>query len=71
ADLRAAARAPLDSPVPGAAGALTVRLRGPAVRDLVGPLGLPALVLDRLGDLTGWARAELDGMTGELRLPVR
>jgi hypothetical protein len=72
ADLRAAARAGLDPPPPGAAGALTVRLRASAARDLVGePLGLPALVRDRLGDLTGWARAELTGLTGELRLPVR
>ncbi|MEA2358012.1 MAG: hypothetical protein QOI62_1272 [Solirubrobacteraceae bacterium] len=72
ADLRAAARAPLDPPPPGAAGALTVRLQAKAARAIVGrPLGLPALVLDRLGDLTGWARAELDGVTGELRLPVR
>jgi hypothetical protein len=29
------------------------------------------VVLDRLGDLTGWARAETDGVRGELQLALR
>jgi hypothetical protein len=72
ADLAAAAQAAPEPPPPGAAGALTARLRTPVVSDLLGRrLGLPALVLDRLGDATAWARAELTGVTGELRLSVR
>ena len=36
--------------------------------------GLPAgasTVLDRLGDLTGWARASRDSVRGELQLGLR
>jgi hypothetical protein len=73
--LRRAAGAP-PAPAPaGAAGAVTVRLARSAVRALlVEQFGLPpeaGLILDRLGDLTGWARSERDGLTGELRLAVR
>ncbi len=65
ADLKAAAAAPA-APVPaGAAGALTARLRSSLLATQV-----PELVRDRLGDVTGWARAELTGVTGELRLAV-
>jgi hypothetical protein len=66
ADLRAAADARAVPTPDGAAGALTVRLRAGTVI-----AGLPALLSSRLGDLTGWARAELNGVTGELRLGVR
>jgi hypothetical protein len=66
ADLRAAADAPPSPTPPGAAGALTVRLRAD---ELAGQL--PSLIRDRLGDVTGWARAELTGVTGELRLALR
>jgi hypothetical protein len=66
ADLRAAAAAPT-APVPsGAAGGLALRARAAA---LIGEL--PALISARLGDITGWARAELTGVTGELRLALR
>jgi hypothetical protein len=73
--LRRAATAP-PAPTPtGAAGALTLRLARATVRALlVEQFGLPreaSLVLDRLGDLTGWARAERAGLGGELRLAVR
>jgi hypothetical protein len=36
--------------------------------------GLPqdaGAILDRLGDLTGWARAATDGLRGELDLAIR
>ncbi|HEY7620622.1 MAG TPA: hypothetical protein VH834_12665 [Solirubrobacteraceae bacterium] len=66
ADLRAAANAPPVPTPPGAAGALTVRLNPSVLGDLI-----PALVRDRLSDVTGWARAELTGVNGELRLAVR
>jgi hypothetical protein len=66
ADLRAAAAAP-ESPTPtGAAGGLTARLRAAVLATV-----LPALLRDRLGDVTGWARTELTGVSGELRLAVR
>ena len=75
AGLRGAARAaPAPTPA-GAAGAVTLRLTRREVRALiVDQFGLPpeaGLILDRLGDLTGWARSERDGLTGELRLAVR
>jgi hypothetical protein len=66
ADLAAAARAPATPPPAGAAGALTLRL----APSLFGAL-LPALVRDHVGDVTGWARAELDGVRGELGVAVR
>jgi hypothetical protein len=75
ADLRGVAAArPAPTPA-GAAGAVTLRLTRREARALiVDQFGLPpgaSLVLDRVGDLTGWARAERDGLTGELRLAVR
>jgi hypothetical protein len=66
ADLPAAGRAPLRPAPAGAAGALTLRL-APA---LFGEL-LPALVRDRVGDVTGWARTSLTGVRGELGVAVR
>jgi hypothetical protein len=65
-DLGAAAAAPPTPAPPGAAGGLTVRARAAA---LLGEL--PALISARLGDITGWARVELTGVTGELDLAVR
>ena len=65
-DLRAAAAAPPMPAPPGAAGGLTVRARAAA---LLGDL--PALISARLGDITGWARVELSGVTGELDLALR
>jgi hypothetical protein len=66
ADLRAAAQAPAAPTPPDAAGALTVRL---IARTLTA--ALPSILTDRLGDITGWARAELTGLSGELQLAVR
>jgi hypothetical protein len=66
ADLRAAAAAPAASVPPGAAGALTARLRPSVLATQI-----PALIRDRIGDITAWARAELTGVTGELRLALR
>jgi hypothetical protein len=75
ANLRNAAAAPPAAPVPGAAGALTARMQASAARGLLtSTFGLPPearLVLDRIGDLTAWARAERDGVRGELALAVR
>jgi hypothetical protein len=66
ADLRAAAEAPAMPTPPQAAGALTARVNA---RTLTAQL--PSILTDRLGDVTGWARAELTGLSGELRLAVR
>jgi hypothetical protein len=66
ADLRAAAAAPVSPAPPGAAGAMTLRARATT---LIG--GLPSLIAARLGDVTGWVRAELTGVTGELDLALR
>jgi hypothetical protein len=66
ADLRAAARAPTASPVPDAAGALTLRV-APSLFD---PL-LPALARGTVTDVTGWARAEAASLHGELAARVR
>jgi hypothetical protein len=66
ADLKAAAAAPAAPTPPGAAGALTARLRSSVLATQI-----PALVRDRLGDVTAWARAELTGITGELGLALR
>ena len=65
ANLRAAAAAP-PRPTPGAAGALTARLRSSLLAAQI-----PELIRARIGDLTAWARAELTGVTGELRLALR
>jgi hypothetical protein len=66
ADLRAAAAAPAAPTPPGAAGALTARLRSSVLATQI-----PELVRARVGDLTAWARAELAGVNGELRLALR
>ncbi|MEA2246275.1 MAG: hypothetical protein QOH46_804 [Solirubrobacteraceae bacterium] len=75
AGLRAAATAPVVPAPAGAAGALTVRLRGSAVRAfLTTTFGLPpeaTVLLDRVGDITGWARAERDALSGEMELALR
>jgi hypothetical protein len=65
-DLRAAAASPVSPTPAGAAGGLTLRAQATT---LIG--GLPALIAARLGDITGWARAELTGVTGELDLALR
>ena len=65
-DLRTAAAAPVSPAPPGAAGGLTLRAQATT---LIG--GLPALISARLGDVTGWARAELTCVTGELDLGLR
>lgn len=65
ADLRAAAAAPVTS-VDGATGALAARLAASALLPQ-----LPAILSTRLGDVTGWARAELTGVSGQLRLATR
>jgi hypothetical protein len=74
-DLPAVAAAPAEPPPDGAAGAVVARLRAGTLQALVArALDLPALarpLLRRLGDLTGWARAERDGVRGELRLALR
>ena len=54
------------APPPGAAGALTARLRSSVLATQI-----PELIRARVGDLTAWARAELTGVTGELRLALR
>jgi hypothetical protein len=64
ADLRKAAAAPATPPAPGAAGGLTLRATAAAL----GP-GVPALL--RSGSVTGWARAEPSGVSGELRPALR
>jgi hypothetical protein len=65
---------PVPAP-PGARGGMTVRLQASEGRRLLADLfGLRAganVVLDRLGDLTGWARAARDGVRGELQLGLR
>jgi hypothetical protein len=66
ADLRAAAAAPAVPAPAGAAGGLTARLLATTLTTQ-----LPDLLSERLGDITGWARAELIGVTGELRLTLR
>jgi hypothetical protein len=66
ADLRAAAAAPAAPTPPGAAGALTARLRSSVLATQI-----PELIRARVGDVTAWARAELTGVTGELRLALR
>jgi hypothetical protein len=75
ANVLGAARAPVSPAPAGAAGGLTVRLQGGIVRSwLTRTFALPAEaapLLTRLGDLTGWARAQTDGVRGELRLAVR
>src|SRR3954447_1585677 len=74
-NLRATAAAP-QAPTPdGARGGLTLRMQASEGRRLLSDLfGLPAdagAILDRLGDLTGWARAATDSVRGELDLALR
>jgi hypothetical protein len=64
ADLRKAAAASATPPPPGAAGGLTLRATAAAL----GP-AVPALL--RSGTVTGWARAEPSGVSGELRPALR
>jgi hypothetical protein len=66
ANLQAAAAAPVSPTPPGAAGALSLRAKATTLIP-----DLPALISARLGDVTGWARAELTGVTGELDLALR
>jgi hypothetical protein len=74
-NLRAVATAPAVAAPAGARGGLTLRLQASEGRRLLGSLfGLPdgaSVILDRLGDLTGWARAATDGVRGELQLGLR
>ena len=73
--LRRAASAPPAPAPPGAAGGLTFRIQARTARGLLADMfSLPpdaSLLLDRLGDLTGWARAARDAVRGELQLAVR
>ena len=75
ADVPGTARAPVSPAPAGAAGGLTVRLQGAIARSwLARTFALPAEaapLLTRVGDLTGWARAQTEGVRGELRLGVR
>jgi hypothetical protein len=75
ANLRAAATAPAAPTPPGARGGLTLRLRAAEGRRLLADtFGIPAeanAILDRLGDLTGWARSATDSVRGELDLGLR
>jgi hypothetical protein len=66
ANLRAAAVAPAAPTPPRAAGALTARLGSSVLATQI-----PELIRARVGDLTAWTRAELTGVTGELRLALR
>lgn len=77
-NLRATANAPAVPPPPGAAGGLTLRLKASEGRRLLGGLfGIgsgdegASVILDRFGDLTGWARAATDGVRGQLELGLR
>jgi hypothetical protein len=74
-NLRATATAPPAPTPPGARGGLTLRMTAAEGRRLLSSLfGLPAgpsAVLDRLGDLTGWARAARSSVRGELQLGLR
>lgn len=74
-NLRRTATAPVVPPPGGARGGLTLRMRASEGRRLLSDLfGIPAgasAILDRLGDLTGWARASTDSVRGELQLALR
>ena len=73
--LQPAANAPAAPTPAGAAGALTFRFdRAQVKRLLTDQFGLPpeaSVILARLGDLTGWARAATDSVRGELDLGLR
>ena len=72
-DLQALARAPATS-IPGAHGAVALKVSGESLRRLVGQrLGLGALgglALGALGDITGWVQASTDGLRGEFKLAI-
>src|SRR3954470_15899632 len=74
-NLRATATASAAPTPPGARGGLTLRMTASEGRRLLSSLfGLPAsagAIIDRLGDLTGWARASTAGVRGELQLGLR
>jgi hypothetical protein len=74
-NMRATATAPPAPTPPGARGGLTLRMTAAEGRRLLASLfGLPAnasAVLDRFGDLTGWARASTASVRGELQLGLR
>jgi hypothetical protein len=74
-NLRKTAAAPQSPTPPGAHGGLTLRMQASEGRRLLTDLfGLPAgagAILDRLGDLTGWARASTGSVRGELDLALR
>jgi hypothetical protein len=74
-NLRSTATAPPAPTPPGARGGLTLRMTASEGRRLLSSLfGLPAsagAILNRLGDLTGWARAATDSVRGELQLGLR
>jgi hypothetical protein len=74
-NMRATATAPPAPTPPGARGGLTVRMTAAEGRRLLATVfGLPASasgVLDRIGDLTGWARASTSSVRGELQLGLR
>jgi hypothetical protein len=74
-NLRSTATAPAATTPPGARGGLTLRMTASEGRRLLSSLfGLPSsagAILDRLGDLTGWARAARDSVRGELQLGLR
>jgi hypothetical protein len=76
-NLRATATAPRAPTPPGARGGLTLRMQASEGRGLLTDLfGIPdgddaSAILDRLGDLTGWARSATDGVRGELDLAIR
>jgi hypothetical protein len=74
-NMRATATAPPAPTPPGARGGLTLRMTAAEGRRLLSSLfGLPAsagAVLDRLGALTGWARASTSAVRGELQLGLR
>lgn len=66
AELRALAGAPATPPLAGARGALTVT----ASPDLL-KSDLPGIVRSRIRALSGWARAETTGVTGELHIALK
>jgi hypothetical protein len=74
-NLQGTAAAPPAPTPPGARGGLTLRMTAREGQRLLSTLfGLPAgasAILDRLGDLTGWARAARDSVRGELQLALR
>jgi hypothetical protein len=67
------------TPVEGAQGSVVLKadaeqLAGSLLKKLAGGLGIPdqlkAAIVRPLGDLTGWLKAETDGVSGKLRLTI-